>query len=162
MTHKCYDEDVAILSRGLADSTLCRVFEAFQQTDGVLSKANKWALPHLSITTNQVKPEIVPPIIAVGSRTSQRMWFGQEWSDCPLKRHQFPLDHEMESVSAPAYCRAAGGLPYYGIATFDARRSPSLGDAARTLTIDRLVFPIKFQKTGPTFCAYMGSVLSQA
>jgi len=162
MTHKCYDEDIATLSRGMADPTLCRVYEAFQRTNGVLTKANEWALPHLSITTDEVKPDVVPPIIVVGSKTSQRMWFGQEWSDCPLTRHQFPLDLEMEMVSAPAYCKAASGTPYYGIAVFDTRHSPGLNKSTGPLTIDRLVFPIRFKQNGPTFCAYMGSVLSQA
>lgn len=161
MSHKFYTEKLHHLSSGLADPLLCKIYDALRTSDSVLTEQNKWIIPYASLTTGDILTDRCPPIIAVGSQSSQREWFTSEWADSVCGGGDTP-DPELEEMCVDNYRQVASGVPYYGIGVFDGQKSPCSHLGTPYLTVERMIWPIRFTKTGPIFCAYMGIPLGQA
>lgn len=97
-----------------------------------------------------------PPIFYVGSQSSQRRLFGDEWaSPANTSEALTTPDQELELDSVEGYRTALIGKPYYGYA----RTSVTMDERVFDVAFERLIVAIRpSRRSNYRFCAYFGVI----
>jgi hypothetical protein len=113
-------------------------------------------LPFLSLCSDKMPIHAPPPIFYVGSESSQRLLFGDDWASPATTAVALTTpDRELELASTDGYRSALLGKPYYGYA----RTSVTIDSKVIDIAFERLIVAVRpSSQSSYRFCAYFGVI----
>ncbi|WP_350334590.1 hypothetical protein [Coralliovum pocilloporae] len=145
---------VSWLQSGHASERLGQFYDAVMSAGSVLTQEHNAVFSDLSICAMDARLGQSPTILFVGSQSSQRSVFGDDWADDPSHRGR-TTDNRLEEDASAGYVLAQTGSPVYQIAETRVHGTH--------MTYERLILPIRLDhRKPPSLLAYMGYVLHRS
>lgn len=117
-----HDLEASLIRSGMAASEIAEFFETVQSNDFTFDNSIRKWMPKLAICSDRADENDSPPIIHVGSQSSQSQLFGPKWTRKFGQEIRTP-DPVLERNAAAGYLKALRDNAYYGYAstpvTFD-------------------------------------------
>ncbi|MTH94734.1 hypothetical protein [Roseibium sp. RKSG952] len=148
------DLDVNLVDSGMSALEISEFLETVRCADFIFDDSLRKWMSKLTICSDNAREDEAPPIIHVGSQSSQRQLFGRNWIRNLGEGIRTP-DPVLEKNSAIGYMKALHEGVYYGYASTPV----SFDSASIDISFERLIVSLKLPTTPlRRVLAYFGSI----